>query len=98
MSKIIEEYYNQANTMPLLISQKMSKLQKHEDIQKEFVYWIENKTYISANSVTVNDYTAKKIAALSEFIDGEGAFMLLIELRENPEKAMRRISDGFKMK
>jgi len=98
MSKIIEEYYNQVNVMPLLISKKISKLQRHADIQKEFEYWIENKTYISVNTVTVNDYTAQKLATLSEFIDGEGAFMLLIELRENPEKAMRRISDGFQMK
>jgi len=98
MSKIIEEYYNQADAMPLLISQKMSKLQRHGDIQKEFEYWIENKTYISEDTVTVNNYTAQKLAALSEFIDGEGAFMLLIELREHPEKAMRRISDGFRMK
>jgi hypothetical protein len=31
-------------------------------------------------------------------MDGEGAFMLLIELRENPGKAKARITEGFKMK
>jgi hypothetical protein len=98
MSKIIEEYYNQADVMPLLINQKMSKLQKHEDILKEFEYWIESKSYKTEDTVTVNEYTAQKLAELSEFIDGEGAFMLLIELRENPDRAMRRISEGFRMK
>lgn len=50
------------------------------------------------NCVTIEEYTAKDIAALSKLLDGEGAFMLLIELRENPEKAKKRIKEGFKIK
>ena len=98
MSTIVEDYYKQANAMPLLISTKIEKLQKHSDILSEFEYWIENGAYKKENCVSIDGYTAQKLSELSEFIDGESVFMILIELRENPEKAMRRISDGFKMK
>ena len=32
------------------------------------------------------------------FLDGEGAFMLLIELRDNPKSELEKISNGFKIK
>lgn len=97
MSKLIEEYYKQAKVMPLLLNQKMNKLQRNEDIQKEFEYWIEHKEYVQ-NGVSIEGYTAQKLSELSAYIDGEAAFMLLIELREAPDKALRRIKDGFKIK
>lgn len=97
MSKIIENYYKQANVMPLLLKQKMSKLQRNEDIMSEFEYWIEHKQYIQ-NGVSIKGYTARSLAELSVYADGEAAFMLLIELRETPDRALRRIKDGFKVK
>jgi molybdenum cofactor biosynthesis enzyme MoaA len=98
MSKIIEEYYAQAKTMPVIVRQKLNKLQRHTDILQEFDHWIQNGTYTAIDCVSVGGYTAQKLAELSEYMNGEGAFMLLIELRENPEKAKRRIADGFRMK
>lgn len=97
MSRIIENYYKQANVMPLLLKQKMTKLQRNEDIMSEFEYWIEHKQYIQ-NGVSVKGYTARSLAELSVYTDGEAAFMLLIELRETPDRALRRIKDGFKVK
>lgn len=98
MSKIIEEYYSKTDIMPLLLQSKLKKFEKHSDIAKEFEYWIENKTYMKNGCVMINDYTAEKLATLSDFLDGEGAFMLMIELRENPQNAMKKITDGFKLK
>ena len=98
MSKVIEEYYKQANVIPLILKQKMSKLQRNEDILKEFEYWIQHNDYKKDGCVSIAGYTAEKLAMLSEFVNGEGAFMLLIELRESPDKALRRIANGFKMK
>lgn len=40
----------------------------------------------------------KDLAQKSVFLDGEAAFVFLIELRENPEKALKQIANGFKMK
>lgn len=97
MSKIIENYYKQANVMPLLLKQKMSKLQRNVDIMKEFEYWIEHKAYLQ-KGVSVEGYTAQSLANLSAYTDGEATFMLLIELREAPERALRRIKSGFKIK
>lgn len=98
MSKIIEEYYNQVKIMPLILKQKLSKLEKHADIQEEFEYWINNKHFKGDCCVEIKGYTAEKLATQSEYLDGEGAFMLLIELREDPDKAIKRISEGFKIK
>lgn len=97
MSKVIENYYKQANVMPLLLKQKMTKLQRNADIMGEFEYWIEHKQYVR-NGVSVEGYTARSLAELSDYTDGEAAFMLLIELREAPERALRRIKNGFKIK
>ena len=96
MSKVIETYYKDAGIMPLLLKQKMAAFEKHLDIAAEFEYWISNKEYL--DGVNIEGYTAKSIAALSPYMDGEGAFQLLIELRERPDKAKKRINDGFKIK
>jgi len=98
MSSIIEEYYAQAKVKPVIMKQKLYKLQQHTDISQEFEYWIQNGIYKTVDYVSVNGYTAQKLSVLSEFVDGEAAFMLLIELRENPERANRRILEGFRLK
>lgn len=96
MSKVIETYYKDAGIMPLLLKKKMAAFAKHPDIAAEFEYWISNKKYL--DGVSVEGYTAKSIASLSPYMDGEGSFQLLIELRENPNKAKKRISAGFKLR
>lgn len=98
MSKIIEEYYAKVKVMPLLLKSKMVKLSKHSDIAAEFEYWLTEKQYKEKNCVVVEGYSAKKLSELSTYLDGEGAFMLLIELRENPKNALEKIANGFKIK
>lgn len=80
-----------------MLPQKLSQFEKHPDIAQEFEYWIEHRQFKSAG-VEVKGYTAEKLAALSEYLDGEGSFSVLVELRENPDKALRRIKRGFKKK
>lgn len=96
MDKIIEAYYSQAPINSFLLKQKMAKFSRNPDVKKEFAYWIENKTF-AKDAIAVEGYTAEKLASLSEYLMGEGAFLLLIELRENPEKAMKQIEKGFHM-
>lgn len=97
MSTLVENYYKQANVMPLLLKQKMNKLSRNKDILEEFEYWIKNKKYM-ADGVSIEGYTAKSLAELSPYTNGEAAFMLLIELREAPDKAFHRIKRGFQIK
>lgn len=95
---IIEEYYKQSNVLPLLLKKKLSMFERNKDIASEFELWIQTGKYVENNCVKVEGYTAKSLSELSHYVDGEAAFTLLIELRENPTKALDRISRGFKMK
>lgn len=98
MSEIIENYYKNANIAPILIKMKMNRFSKHADIASEFEYWIKEKKYKEFNCIKVEGYTAKSISKLSKFLDGEGAFVMLIELRENRDNALKKIASGFKLK
>lgn len=75
----------------------MVKFQRNLDILKEFEHWIEHREYLQ-NGISVEGYTAKSLSELSTYVDGEAAFMLLIDLRENPERALHKIKSGFKVK
>ena len=87
------------NKIPkLILEQKLKKFEQHKDIASEFEGWISDKIYKTDGAVTVENYTAKKLSELSEYLNGDGAFMMLIELRENPKKAQERIAGGFKRK
>ena len=98
MSTIIREFYEDNKIPGILMKQKMSKFAKNNDIALEFEYWIKNKSYNMDNAVTIEGYTAQKLADASEYLDGEGAFMMLIELRDNPQKALEQINKGFRRK
>lgn len=98
MNNIIKEYYEKAHTMPFLIEQKMMRFANHPDIRDEFEYWILKKKYKTIEAVDVLGYTAKKLSEISPYLNGEGAFILLMELRDNPDKAKKRIAHGFKKK
>ena len=97
MSKRIESFYTDNNTPSFLLKQKLDQFERNKDIAAEFEYWIEHKRYIE-NGCIVKGYSASKLAELTEYLDGEGAFVMLIELREDPKKALKRISEGFKRK
>ena len=97
MLEVIEAYYKKSSVIQFLIKKKLNKFEMHPDIAAEFAYWINNGKY-QANEVSVECYTASKLAELSHFLVGEGSFVLLIELREDPKKAKQRILDGFVLK
>lgn len=98
MSEIIKKFYEE-NKMPKpILNQKLGQFEKHKDIAEEFEVWIRERTYKTVGAVVVEGYTAKKLTEVSEYLNGDGAFMMLIELRENPKKAHERIAGGFKRK
>lgn len=98
MSEIIKKFYEE-NKMPKpIVEQRLRHFEKHKDIAEEFEVWISERTYKTVGAVVVEGYTAKKLTEVSEHLNGDGAFMMLIELRENPKKAHERIAGGFKRK
>lgn len=98
MNSIIKNFYEENRIPGNLLKQKLLKFDKNEDIASEFAYWIEKKVYKTDGAVCIEGYTAKKLSEESQYLDGEGAFMMLIELRENPKKALEQIIRGFKRK
>ena len=97
MLEAIERYYKNISGIEAQVKDKIEKLKRNKDVMEEFANWINTKKY-SVPGVEVEGYTAEKLAAMSRFLQGEGAFMLLIELRESPMIARKRIEEGFKMK
>ncbi len=98
MSEIIKKFYEDNKIPSVLLKQKLSRFAQNGDIAAEFEHWIKNKEYKTEGAVTVEGYTAKSLAEESQYLNGEGAFMMLIDLRENPKKALSQISKGFKRK
>ena len=98
MSAVIKKFYEENKIPGILIKKKLDSFDKNPDIAAEFEYWIEHTTYIGENALSVEGYTAKKLSEESEYLNGEGAFTMLIELRENPKKALAQIAKGFKRK
>lgn len=96
--KIIKEYLSNAKVPEVIIDRKMAAYEKHPDIANEFENWILTKKYFGKNCVVVENYTAEKLANISEFLDGEGAFAMLIQLREKPHQALKKIKDGFMLR
>ena len=97
MSQIIEKLYKQYNLPEALMKKKLNTFEENADIQREFEYWIENGEYIKENPVTIEGYTAESLSNEDEHLNGEAAFLMLIELRDNPNKALQMIKNGFKV-
>ena len=97
MSDLIKDFYKKAGTIPFLLSRKTEMFERNPDIAQEFEYWIINKRFKS-DGIEEHGYSAEKLASISEYLNGEGAFALLIELRENPDRALKSIKGGFKKK
>ncbi len=90
--KVIREYYSQADMPEMFLNSKIAMFEKHLDIAKEFEAWIKTGEY-KIDGVSEQGYTAKDLSEISPFLDGEGAFSLLIQLRENPNKALKKIKN-----
>ena len=98
MNDIIRQFYLDNGAPVALLRSKMQMLSRNQDIAKEFEYWIKRGRYLSEDAVCIEGCTAKKLSESSPYLDGEGAFMMLIQLRENPERARSELERGFKMK
>ena len=97
MKQIIEFF--QSAELPEYVAQKNIKsFERNPDIAEEFIGWLNTGKYKEDDPLRIEGYTAQDIATLAPFLDGAGAFNLLITLRERPEKAKGYIRDGFKMK
>lgn len=98
MRKRIADFYESSNLPKTLKISNIKRFEKYDDIAIEFEEWLCSKTFKSVDAVTVEGYTARKLSELFPYLNGDGAFILLIELREAPQKALKQIANGFKKK
>lgn len=94
---IIYDYYVSSGIETNLIHSKVKKLSEYPEIKAEFEYWILNKKY-KDNAIVIEGYTAESISKMSRYMNGEGAFFMLIELQTNKDAAMKIINEGFTYK
>lgn len=97
MSDLILNYYEKTKLEEFQLKNKLEMLNRHKDIKREFEYWITHKCYMPSG-IMVEGYSAESLSKVSKYLDGEGAFIMLIKLRENPEVARKQIANGFKVK
>lgn len=97
MVEQIKAYFIEAGLEEAFADKKVNQYSKHVDISAEFIYWIVNGKYVE-NGIRVEGYSAKQLSELSRNLVGEGSFSLLIMLREKPEKAKKKIQEGFRIK
>lgn len=93
----IKKYFISVGLDEDFIERKIIQYSKHQDIADEFSYWITNNQY-KEDGIQVEGYTAKQLSELSEYLIGEGSFSMLIMLRDKPEKAKKKIQEGFRIK
>lgn len=97
MVDVVRDYYQRAAISENTIKNKIHMFERNADIKREFEHWIKTKEFFENEQVVVQRYSAKQISEMSKYMIGEGAFVMLIELRENPENALKKIKNGFRM-
>lgn len=97
MVDVVRDYYQRATISENIIKNKIQMFERNADIKREFEHWIKTKEFFENEQVVVQGYSAKQISEMSKYMIGEGAFVMLIELRENPENALKKIKNGFRM-
>ena len=98
MDKIRNYLLDEKKMTPVVANRIIGKFERHPDISKEFVLWIDTGSYDVSTPVIVEGYSAGDIAKLAPFMDGVGVYNFLISLREQPEKAKQHIVEGFPRK
>lgn len=76
----------------------INTLSEQPDIFEEFKKWLETRSYDMDDAISVEGYTAKAISEIAPFFDGIGVYGFLVELREDPEHAKKKIKQGFPRK
>lgn len=75
-----------------------NKVSKYEDIYANFLEWLETRDYASLSVLEIEGYTPQKIATEFTHFQAIGVFNLFVDLRDNKERTLKAIKDGFPRK
>lgn len=98
MEKIIAYFVDEKETTEAVAKILTKTIMKYEDLQKEFLEWIEIRNFDFEDPVIIEGYTAKKVYAIEPSLDAAGVYNFMVTLREEPDKAKGYIKRGFPTK
>ena len=98
MDLIIKYFITEKHVTEVVAKVLAKPLLKYDDINKEFIYWLENRNYDCPNPTNINGYTAASVAKIAPHLDAAGVYGFLVTLRDNPIKAQEYIDNGFPRK
>ena len=98
MDRITEYFVNEKGTTEVVAKVLRKSLVKYPDIETEFCYWLDNRSFDIPNALEIEGYTAKQISEIAPFIDASGVYQFMVTLRDNPKKAHDYIKNGFPTK
>ena len=98
MDKVVDYLINERHNTPVVARQLYSVLSKYDDIIAEFKIWLESRSYVIDNAVSIEGYTAQKIHNIAPFLDGCGVYSFLVTLRDSPSEALNIVQGGFARK
>lgn len=98
MEKIIQYFIREKNVTAVVAKVLAKALTKYSDIEKEFIYWIDNRNFDAPDALEIGGYSAKKIHEIAPFLDAAGVYNFMVTLRDDPAKAQNYIKNGFPRK
>ena len=94
--KILKYLTEEAECEPEMVAPLMLKdLTKYDDIEAEFLEWLDERKYRENGAVEVEGWTARKVVEKAPWLDGAGVFNFLVSLRDEPEAAKEIIERQF---
>lgn len=97
MNEIIGYLVNELQMSEKAAKRNAEKLNKYDDIMKEFKSFIITKTFPNTGLI-VEGYTARDIHNLAPFMNELGVYNFLVSLRDTPDISKKIIEDGFPLK
>lgn len=98
MERIIAYFVDEKETTETVAKILTKTIMKYEDLQKEFLEWIEIRNFDFEDPVIIEGYTAKQIHTIEPSLDAAGIYNFMVTLREQPDKAKDYIKRGFPTK
>jgi len=98
MEKIVKYFIEEKGTTEAVAKILSKTIIKYEDIRDEFINWLETRDFDFESPVIIEGYTAKQIFEIEPSLDAAGIYNFMVTLREQPEKGMEYIKNGFPRK
>lgn len=95
LSRILTYLLDEKSCTDIIAEQLAAKLTKYDDIESEFIQWLDTKEFPAESTLSVGGYTAAQIHKLAPVLDGAGVYNFLVTMRDNPGEAERIMTEGF---